>query len=155
MTSASDLVPVSVLMNIARRVRQKAAEIARSKNVPIKSANEIGISAPSVTQGQISINLTLSDKLSAFEWGSGIHRRRGTPSKYPITPKNTRALVFPGTHEFEGQTIITKLVMHPGIEPRSFLGPAKRQTRRQNLEDIRKENLASTRLIIKGMSRKV
>lgn len=155
MTTISDLVPVSVLMTIAKRVRAKAAEIARTKGVPIRSANEIGIPAPKVTQSQTSVVLTLSGKLSAYEWGSGLHRTRGSASKYPITPKNGRALVFPGTHEFEGQTIITQLVMHPGIEPRPFLEPAKRATRQQNLNDIRKTNLENTRLIIRGMARKV
>ena len=155
MTTISDLVPVSVLTKIAQRVRAKAAEIARSKNVPIRSASEIGIRAPQVTQSQTSIVLTLSGKLSAYEWGSGIHRTRGGAAKYPITPKNGRALVFPGTNEFEGQTIITPLVMHPGVSPRPFLEPAKRATRQQNLEDIRKTNLENTRLIIKGMARKI
>lgn len=155
MTTISDLVPISVLLNIAKRVRVAAADIARSKNVPIRTANEIGISAPTVSQNQTSVNLTLGKKLAAFEWGSGIHKTRGTPSKYPIVPKTAGALSFEGTNEFAGQHILTQLVMHPGVSPRPFLEPAKRATRQQNLEDIRKTNLENTRLIIRGMARKV
>jgi len=151
----SDLVPVGVLMGIAKRVRTVAAGIAKSKNVPLKSANEIGIPAPKVTQAQTKIELTLSPKLMAYEFGSGIHRKRGTRAKYPIRPKSARALSFAGTHEFEGQQIITQLVMHPGVDARPFLEPAKRATRQKNLEDIRRTNLANTRLIIRGMARKV
>lgn len=153
--SISDLVPTSALLNIAKRVRAKAAEIAKSKNVPLKSANEIGLPAPTTTKTRTTVSLSLSPKLAAFEWGSGIHATRGARGKYPITPKNKKALSFAGTNEFAGQQIVTQLVMHPGVEKRAFLEPAKRATRKQNLEDIRKTNLANTKLIIAGMARKV
>ena len=151
----SDLVPVQVLLGIAKRVRTVATEIAKSKNVPIKTANEIGIPPPKVTQKQTEINLTLSKKLSAFEWGSGEHRTRGNPAKYIIRAKNYPLLVFEGTNEFVGKKIAVPSVMHPGVNPRPFLAPAKRQTRQQNLEDLRRTNLANTKLIIRGMARKV
>jgi hypothetical protein len=150
----SDLVPTQVLMNIAKRVRTVAAEIARSKNVPIKSANEIGIPAPKITQTRVTVFMTLPPKLTAFEYGSGLHSKKN-PAKYPITPRNAKALSFAGTNEFKGQQIITQLVMHPGVAARPFLAPAKRKTRKENLEDIRKTNLTNTSLIIKGMSRKI
>src|SRR3989337_2005521 len=111
----SDLVPMSVLMGIAQRVRDKATEIAISKNVPIKTKNEIGIPAPVATQNQTSVILTLSKKLSAFEWGSGEHRRRGTPAKYRLSAKNYPFLVFMGTNMFEGQKIVIPWVDHPGV----------------------------------------
>jgi hypothetical protein len=166
MTTAQDLVPVSVLMGIAQRVRTKAAEIARSKNVPIKTANEIGILTPRVTQNQTEIDLTLGNALKAYEWGSGEHRKRGTPAKYPITPNTARAIwfpypeskIYPGAMKYVKDGVVgitTDIVMHPGVEARPFLEPAKRQTRKENLEDIRRTNLANTRLIIKGMARKV
>ena len=154
--TAADLVPVSVLMTIAKRVRARAAEIAKAKNVPLRTANEIGIPAPKVTQSQIQINITISPKLAAFEWGSGIHASKGTPSKYPISVKNAPFLVFPGTNDFEGILVNwRKTIAHPGVAARPFLSPAKQQTRQQNLEDIRKANLANMRLIISGMKRVV
>lgn len=149
----SDLIPTSVLMNIAKRVRTAAANIAKSKNVPLHSANEIGISTPTITQGRTSVNLTLSPKLMAFEKGSGIHGKSG--AKYPITPNTMDALSFAGTNEFAGYQIVTQLVMHPGVKARPFLEPAKRATRAQNLTELRKTNLANTRLIISGMKRVV
>lgn len=151
----SDFVPQAVLYNIAKRVRDEAATIALSKNVPLKSKNEIGIPAAKVTQAQTQVNLTLSPKLMAYEFGSGTHRKKGTRAKYPIQPRTARALSFMGTHKFEGQLIITRLVMHPGVDARPFLEPAKRATRQQNLADMRKTNLANTRLIISSMARKV
>jgi hypothetical protein len=64
-------------------------------------------------------------------------------------------LVFPGTNAWEGQTIVTKVVNHPGIKARPFLEPAKRQTRQQNLSDLRAATSQNLRLIIKGMARKI
>ena len=153
--SISDLVPASVLLGIAKRIRDAAAGIAKSKKVPLRTKNEIGIPAPKITQNQTQVNLTLSKKLSAFEWGSGEHRTRGTPSKYTIRAKNYPLLVFEGTNAFEGKKIAVPTVQHPGVAPRPFLEPAKRATRKENLEDIRRTNLSNTRLIIKGMARKV
>lgn len=152
--TVSDLVPVTVLYNIAKRVRAEAAKIANSKNVPIKSANEIGITAAKITQSQTQINLTIPQKLAAYEWGSGIHGKKH--AKYPITAKNTSTLVFMGTNAWAGVLIWwRKTIQHPGVAARPFLEPAKRATRQRNLEDIRKTNLANTKLIIRGMSRKV
>ena len=153
--SVSDLVPISVLLGIAKRIRAKAAELARSKNVPLKSANEIGIPTPTTTSTRTTISLSLSPKLAAFEWGSGIHATRGQRGLYKIEPRNKEALSFPGTNEFAGYQIVTQIVWHPGVEKRPFLEPAKRATRKQNLEDIRRTNLANTKLIIVGMARKV
>jgi hypothetical protein len=150
---AADIVKPSVLLNIAKRIRAKAAEIARSKNVPLRTANDIGIPAPKTTQKQIEVNLTINKKLAAFEWGSGLHGNN--PRKYPITPKNKPALIFPGTNQFAGQLIVTDLVMHPGIKKKPFIEPAKRQTRRQNLDDLQKESTNNIRLIVRSMARKI
>lgn len=149
--NSADIVPVKVLLGIAKRVRKVAADIAKQKNVPIRTANEIGILSPKVTQKQAEVSLTLSSKLLAYEYGSGVHGKKH--AKYPITPKNAGALVFDGTNKFAGQTIITQLVMHPGVEKRPFLDPAKKQTRQQNLKDIKDASNKSIRLIIRGMAR--
>lgn len=149
----SDIVPTSVLFNIAKRIRSVAAKIAKSKNVPLNNSNEIGIPAAIITKNQVSVNLTLSPKLMAFEHGSGIHGKN--KSTYPIVPRNKEALSFAGTNAFAGYQIVTQHVEHPGVKARPFLEPAKRQTRQQNLEDIRKTSLANLRLIVTGMKRVV
>jgi hypothetical protein len=89
--------------------------------------------------------------LAAFEYGSGLHGK--DKAKYPITAKNKPLLVFEGTNAFAGQIIKKKSVMHPGVEKRPFLDPAKKQTRQENLDDIKKETGKNIRLIIRGMKR--
>ena len=152
---ATDIVPLAVLYKIAQKIRKVAAEIGVSKTVPDMSATKIGIPAPKITQNQIQISLTLNQLHSAYEWGSGIHRTRGTPAKYPIVPVNAKRLVFEGTNAYEGKTIFTDLVMHPGVKARPFLEPAKRQTRQENLQTIRENATKNIRLIVVGMSRKI
>src|SRR3990167_493483 len=92
----SDLIPTKTLFVIAQRITGKAYEIARSKNVPIRSPGEILIEPPKITQTQTIITIKLSNpRIAAYEWGSGIHKKRGTPGKYIITPDTKRALWFP------------------------------------------------------------
>ncbi len=156
MTTVTELVPASVLLGIAQRIRNAAFRIAKSKNVPMRSVGEIVIDIPKVTQAQVAINIRLSnDRIAAFEWGSGVHRKRGTPAKYIVTPKHAKSLVFPGTNAWAGQTIITKRVEHPGVKAKPFLEPAKQQTRQQNLTDLRAAVSTNIRLIVKGMARKI
>ena len=150
----SEIVPVSVIMNIAKRIRTLAASIGQAKNVPRLDARNIGIPEPKITQHQIQINLTLSRLHSAYEWGSGIHDKNGAHF-IDIYPVRAKALAFEGTHAYEGQTIVTQHVSHPGVAARPFLQPAKEQTRQQNLQDIRDAAHKNIRLIVVGMSRKV
>jgi len=58
----------------------------------------------------------------AWEYGSGLHRTRGTPGKYPIDSVNTPNLVF--WWERENRLFIGPHVNHPGIVARPYLHPA-------------------------------
>ena len=148
---ATDIVPLAVLYKIAQHIREVAASIGVSKNVPQMDARKIGIPTPKVTRGRVEISLTLNQLHSAYEWGSGVHRTRGTPAKYPIVPVSAQRLVFEGTNAYEGKTIFTNLVMHPGVAARPFLEPAKKQTRQENLQTIRENATKNIRLIVVGM----
>lgn len=154
---ATDLVPVSVLQNIAMRTRKEMAKVAKSKHAPLighesKVANKydarlIHIEQPKVTTNQVSINLAFSQVALAFEKGAPAH---------PIEAKNFPRLVFEGTNAWEGEKIWWKVrVNHPGFKARPFMDIAKRNVREKNLKEIRETNLANTRLIISKMQRKI
>ena len=52
------------------------------------------------------------------EYGTSIH-------EMPRKSKAGKKMVFPGTHEFEGEMVATKKVTHPGCTPRPpFMRPA-------------------------------
>lgn len=77
----------------------------------------------------------------AQEFGSGLHAKRGPRVKYPIRPKNSPFLEFPGTNAFEGWLIRTKEVQHPGINAanggRGYIGPAHTEVRKQIKEELK------------------
>lgn len=155
--NATDIVKVSVLLKIARRIRLEAARIAKAKRAPLASerdaknkyhANHIYIESPKITKNQIQINLSITPVAAAFEWGGEPH---------PISARNVPRLIFDGTNAWKGQKIWwKKTINHPGIRIRKpFLEPAKKNTRQENLEDLRKEAVGNIRLIVKGMARVV
>lgn len=80
--------------------------------------------------------VNVAKEAAAYEFGSGIHRTRGTPAKYPIYPKNKKALAFDwnpetipwGSPKFIGigadGRMLFKFVQHPGVAPVPFMKPA-------------------------------
>jgi hypothetical protein len=114
-----------VLIQIASMIVNTAKSLSSwSKHI----TNAFEISEVSEFPGGmlITIRNTAPEGL-AFERGSGIHGPSG--EKYIITPRNSNALVFPGTHEWSGQTIVTAVVHHPGVAARPFLHPANEANR--------------------------
>jgi hypothetical protein len=79
----------------------------------------------------VKVDLSKAPEARAFEYGSGIHATRGPVGTYEIRPRNSDALVFPGTHQWAGQTIVTSLVHHPGVAPRPYLSPAVTENRQR------------------------
>lgn len=94
---------------------------------------------------KIILDTSIAPEAAAFEYGSGLHRKNKSPSKYIIAPK---AGLFNGTLAFEwpgrnpnfpsGGKFIRALpngkflfwyVDHPGVQARPYLAPAKEKNR--------------------------
>lgn len=151
----SKLVPVKVALDIAKIIRREAAKIAKQKKAALQSsrvspnvynANHIGITTPTVTQGQITVGLTLSEVGASFEYGSDPHS---------IPAKNSPWLIFKGTKDYDGQLIHIKQVNHPGFAPRPFIEPAKKATVKERHDLLEREvgkNIRTvTDTILRGM----
>lgn len=152
-----DIVSVGTLTKIGDRIARSARSFASSKRAG-RSAKAIRVGEPKVTEKQIEIHILFDTDIApeapAYEWGSGLHSK--DEKRYiDIYNVNTNALVFPGTNAWEGQTIVTNHVNHPGVAKRPFLEPAKESTRQKNLEDISAEANRKIKLIVRGMARKV
>ena len=136
------------MVRIADRIAKSARGFARKHSTRIPKAIRVG--KISATQATVTINITIDTSIApqamAFEHGADPHQ---------IFAKNASNLVFPGTNEWEGQTIVTPKVNHPGIKPRPFLQPAKDRHRQQNLQDLRDAVGRNMRLQIRGMAKKV
>lgn len=152
---STDIVPVSVLQNIAIRTRKAIAAEAKSKRAPLIGRDSgaknkydprhIKILTPRVTEGQVSIDLGFSKIALAFEHGGDPH---------PIDARNKPLLIFEGTNGFKG-LIRTPHVNHPGFAARPYMRAAKTRVRKANLEDLQKTTLANLRLIVSEMRREV
>jgi hypothetical protein len=122
---------VEVLNLVATSARRNASWSAKIRGaIRVGEVKEQG----GVIAGYVEVPLKLAPEARAFEYGSGIHSTKGAPEPYPILPRNGGSLVFPGTHQWEGQTIVVPpmgggVVMHPGVAPRPFLTPAVQENR--------------------------
>src|SRR5690242_1679037 len=92
-------------------------------------------------EGEYVIRITADRKIApdarAWEFGSGIHARRGVKKKYPIRPKNRKFLAFkwevadanPENFKFlpDGRVMLGS-VQHPGIQAanggKGYIAPA-------------------------------
>lgn len=126
----------AAIIEAANLVAEKARENAAwSTTIP----GAISVSEVKEWQGGLGIyvrvDLSKAPEARAFEFGSGIHSTHATLSPQQIGAggkiliMGNPLLVFPGTHEWEGQTIVTPVVRHPGVEARPFLYPAVQENR--------------------------
>lgn len=126
----------SQIVNQARSNASWSSEIPRAIKLGEAKATQNGY--------EITIQLDISKEggvpqAAAFEFGSGIHRTRGTPGTYKIKPKNATMLAFPWNPAnpigalfspkvidfLEDENIwLFKEVDHPGVAPRAFITPA-------------------------------
>lgn len=102
-----------------------------------------------------------SSDARAQEYGSGKQAQRGARTFINIDPVTKPALVFPGTHEWEGLMIITPHVNHPGIkaanEDQGYLRPAvkdlRARLRAELQEDVRDAIKTSMRIAFRGFNK--
>lgn len=99
-----------------------------------------------------------SSDARAQEYGSGKQAQRKGQSFISIDARYKPQLIFPGTHGFEGMTIYTQHVNHPGIKAandgQGYLRPAVKDMRaRMRVEirqDVRDAVKTSLRFAFKG-----
>ena len=106
--------------------------------------------------GTFIIRTTADRKIApdarAWEFGSGIHARRGAKKTYPIRPKNKGVLAFnweiananPERFTFapDGRVLLFS-VNHPGIEAanggKGYIAPAMKEVRRRGKAELSKD----------------
>jgi len=109
---------------------------------PHEIKDNIFINQPQQSSNGASIEIVIDHPAaSAYEYGSGLHRMRGSPQKYPIYPKEKQALafewpiarnIFPEKLQYsKSGKIVLPYVMHPGVAPRQFIAPSLVKTRQE------------------------
>jgi hypothetical protein len=82
---------------------------------------------------RVFVKIVDAPDAGAWEYGSGLHRTKGSPAKYSIDAINAPNLVF--YWEREGRWFKGLHVNHPGIAARPYLRPALKN----NVERIKAE----------------
>lgn len=109
---------------------------------PHEIKDNIFIGQATQTNDGAQIQITIDHPAAkAYEYGSGLHRMKGAPQKYPIYPKEKQALafewpiarnIFPEKLQYsKSGKIVLPYVMHPGVEPKQFIAPAIVKTRQE------------------------
>jgi hypothetical protein len=126
---------------------------------PTHVANAISSHVEDKGEGEYIIRITANRNIApdarAWEFGSGIHARRGVKKKYPIKPKEKKILAFywdvatvsemergsPGKFMFapDGRVLFHS-VQHPGIEAanggKGYIAPAMIELRKKGRQEL-------------------
>lgn len=98
---------------------------------------------------RITADRRIAPDARAWEYGSGLHARRGLKKKYPILPKTKKVLAFhwevadanPQNFSFlpDGRVMLPA-VQHPGIQAanagKGYIGPALKELRKRAKEQL-------------------
>lgn len=98
---------------------------------PIQDTIEVG--QPTATdygyRVEVSVGGPEAPYTLAFEYGSGIHRTRGVPDKYPIRGNPFLAFYW----EKIGEFVVLPGVSHPGIKAVPFIEPSLKSFFNENM----------------------
>ena len=134
-----------VLIQIASMIMNSAKSLSSWST---KISSSFRISEVTELPGGMMISvINNAPEAHAFEHGSGIHGETG--ETYIIQAVNAPFLVFPGTHEWEGQTIRIPIVHHPGVGAKPFLNPAVEANRAQAIEMLKQAVGSSVKMTIR------
>jgi hypothetical protein len=132
---------IAVLNLVARSARSRAFWSTK-----IRKAIKVGQVKEQSGQvfGYIEVDRNIAPEARAFEYGSGLRAKRGERNYITIAPRNVPKLIFQGTNEWLGKTIVVPpmgggVVHHPGVAPRPFLAPAVQDNRARIKEMLGEE----------------
>lgn len=125
---------VAALVRVAISFKKYLSEEIDSKRLPSLIKDAIYIDQPQSNENNVSIEIKIDGNeapmAAAFEYGSGLHRTRGTPSFIDIYPRNKPFLAIPRSRwpsyvpPPDVDPVILRHVQHPGIVARPFVLPA-------------------------------
>ena len=131
---------IAALMEVAKDFTAAMAEKVIQNRLPqkINDSTSIGTVKSQGSTMEVDVVIDTSEQgapmAGAFEWGSGLHRTRGTPSTYPITPRfhgsiRSSVLAIPRSRwpNYEPppdvDPVILLKVNHPGVVARPYIVP--------------------------------
>jgi hypothetical protein len=144
-----DMIGDEIMVECADLLANQIREYAPTKR--IKNNVRVGTLAGTSAGSRIITIEVDAPEAGAYEFGSGIHRTKGTPSTYPIEAKNFPTLQFEGTNDFKGQIIRKRLVNHPGVEARPYIKPAMDELRPEIRDILMEDGVKNLRLYLRSI----
>jgi hypothetical protein len=137
---------IKTLSEEAGRIAEKARDNASwSKTIPSAISSSEAKKSGGTFESTIKIDLKVAPQAAAFEYGSGLHRTKGTPGLYAIEAKNASELHFwweKGQKWFKGAALPYG---HPGVAPKPYLQPAIESERGKVVSRLREAFIKSYR----------
>lgn len=114
----------------------------------IQDAISIGTAQQAGDTSFIEVNISLAQApfAAAFEWGSGLHAKRGNAALYPISARNAPQLHF--WWEERGKWFMGEKLPfgHPGIVAKPYIEPTLTENREEFRKILRREFKAAVML---------
>lgn len=124
---------LSALAQVGAIYAQKAAAKSQDVNAPSNIAKAFSVGSPmqngAIYFVDIMVSLKTAPAAAAYEWGSGIHSTKESPSLYPIKAKNAPELHFFWKERGKWFMGLELPFGHPGVAPRPYLVPTINDTK--------------------------
>lgn len=137
------------LIKAASLFATKMKQRVDDNGLPSKIKDSTSVESPVETEGGQSIDIVINTDenhapmAGAYEWGSGLHRTKGTPEKYPIQAKNAPELHFFWEERGKWFKGFALPFGHPGVAPRPYIQPTIEETEQEILQILATDFKAS------------
>jgi len=135
------------LVVIAQEFYNVMSQTASQKNLPEEIIENTSIKSPKKDGKGYSIDVVIDTSedaapmAGAYEWGSGIHRTKGTPYLYPIVAKNApnERLHFYWEERQKWFIGVRLPYGHPGVQAKPYIKPSLENTKDKIKQTLGKE----------------
>lgn len=116
-------------------MQEKAPTKRIRRSIDIGDSGEYTDGNGSVEFIDVVVDVGEAPEAPAYEWGSGVHRTIGSPTKYEIKPREKKFLAFKWDKAeswmrfLPDGRVLFRVVNHPGVAPRPFVRPAIQDTK--------------------------
>lgn len=123
------------LVVVAKEFMVAMEQRENQNNLPRAIAQNTSAESPVKRGNAYSIDVVIDTSedaapmAGAYEWGSGVHRTKGTPGLYPIEAKNAEELHFYWEERQKWFIGVRLPYGHPGVEAKPYIKPTLEESK--------------------------
>jgi len=143
--SSFDAVIMQKLVVVAKDFMAEMEKRESQNNLPKAIAQYTSAESPVKRGDGYSIDVVIDTSedaapmAGAYEWGSGVHRTKGTPGLYPIEAKNAPELHFYWEERQKWFIGVRLPYGHPGVQAKPYIKPSLENTKDKIKQTLGKE----------------